>query len=155
MTGAREDGFKLSLFGRCSYSHWLCSDPSGNSYSGQESQYCWSYSIFPLPSWCGAQPRSDGPHFVSGETVYVIIDGNFLPSQDAQIKRGLDSWSAANAQNGSGVSFEYNQGPPSEAFDPTIITFTQGSCPGSSITAQSTYTTNRRPELRQRQNAVV
>jgi hypothetical protein len=81
----------------------------------------------------GAAPSADPshPYFRPGETVYVILDGNFTPSQEDQIKRGLDSWSTANAQNGSGVHFQYDQGPPSEVADPTIITFTQGSCASS------------------------
>jgi hypothetical protein len=55
----------------------------------------------------------------------------------------LNSWSAANTTIGSGISFSEGA-PPSEppsgmTSTPTVITFTQGSCPSPNIMTQTVY----------------
>jgi hypothetical protein len=68
----------------------------------------------PCPPTGGPQP-SGSPAFAPNDTVYVTIDPNSNPAINdfelQQIVRGLNSWSAANAQNGSGVTFTTNPQP--------------------------------------------
>ena len=71
------------------------------------------------------QPPPDDPHprIARYDTVYVTFDSSVSdPQQRQQILQGMNAWTQANLENGSGIAFVQGP-PPSYLSDPTTALF--------------------------------
>jgi hypothetical protein len=74
-------------------------------------------------------PTTKTPRWSAGTTVYYDYGNITNPAIKAQIKAAADKWTAANANNGSGVSFV--EGPPPQgATGYSSATFQTGTVSG-------------------------